>query len=264
MNLYAFNELQILIFFAALVRVGCLLLVMPVFNSNLIPPLVKVLLSFMITFALYPLVQAGSASIPAKDFQSTFGILTIVFREAFVGIVVGFVAKMFFDALNFAFAYMGLQMGFNIASAYDHHQEANVPVISQFVMILVTLIFLAVDGHHYLLKAIAETFSTVPVGTGVASKIVVGFILDTATSVFWIAVKLSAPMALIVFLVNCAFGVIAKAVPQINVLMVSFSVNILVGLLMVLLTIPILGSNSNEVFQQMFERVFAVMGYLHC
>lgn len=262
MNLYAFNEFQLLLFFAALVRVGCLLVVMPIFNSALIPPTVKVLFSFCLGLILFPLVQGNVAVAPAA-FDSTVGLILIVGREAMVGLCIGFVSRMFFESLAFGFSYMGMQMGFNMASAYDPHQEAQVPVIAQFITILATLLFLAADGHHMLLKAVAETFRIIPLGGGTAAHTLVGYVMDAAKDVFWIAVKLSAPMALMVFLVNCAFGIIAKAVPQINVLVVSFGVNVMLGLLVVMLTLPLLGVNSNEIFQLMFARMFGVMRHLH-
>jgi flagellar biosynthetic protein FliR len=263
LNVYLFNQFQILLFFSALVRVGCLLLVMPIFSDNVIPPTVKVLFSFSLTLILFPVIQAQAGVLSPTIFDSSIGIAMVVMREAIVGLIVGFVAKMFFDAISFGFSYMGMQMGFNMAASYDPHVETSTPVISQFILILCTLIFLSLDSHHVLLQAIAETFKVIPVGLGAASKLVVGYIFDAMTDVFWIAVRLAAPMASVIFLVNISFGIVSKAVPQINVMVVSFSVNILIGILVLFLTMPILGTNLIEVFQEMFLRTFGIMRFLH-
>jgi flagellar biosynthesis protein FliR len=262
-NVFSLNEFQLLLFFASLVRISCLLVVMPIFGDNVIPPTVKILFSFSLALILFPMVQAQPSMLAANAFDSTIGIMIIVCKEAIVGLIVGFVAKMFFEALAFGFSYMGMQMGFNMATSYDPHHESTTPVISQFVLILSTLIFLSLDSHHLLLKAVAETFRVVPVGMGMASRAVVGYIMSVAVDVFWIAVKLSAPMAAVIFLLNVSFGIVAKAVPQINVMVVSFAVNILIGLLVLLLTMPVLGVNLADIFQEMFVRVFGVMGYLN-
>lgn len=262
MSVFSFNEFQILLFFAAFVRVSFLAILFPFFGDNAIPPLVKIFLSFSLSLIMFPFIQSQAGSLPPNIFDSSMGIVLIVMKEAMVGFVMGFVAKMFFEALSFAFTYMGMQMGFAMAAAYDHHTEANTPIISQFIMILATLLFLAFDGHHVLIRGMMESFQVVPVGMAAISKHMIAYIMDAGAQVFWIAVKLSSPMALVIFLINIGFGIIAKAVPQINVLVVSFTVNILAGLFVVILTLPVLGVNVNEVFQTMFHRMFEVLKYM--
>lgn len=235
---------------------------MPFFGDSSIPPLVKIFLSFVLGLIMFPLIESQSALLPRDIFNSTLGIASVVMKEAVVGLVVGFIAKMFFESLSFAFTYMGMQMGFTMAAAYDVHTETSTPMISKFVMILATLLFLSFDGHHMLIKAMLESFHLVPVGGVNITKQMVGYIMDAGSQVFWIAVKLSAPMALVIFLINLGFGIIAKAVPQINVLVVSFTVNILTGFLVILLTLPVLGLNVADVFHTMFYRMFEVLKYL--
>ncbi len=260
MGFYGFNELEILHFFLSLVRVSCLFLLLPFFGDNNVPPLVKIFLAFTINLVVYPLsTVAGGMQALAVYAQSDLGILSLAFKEATVGLLLGFTAKLFFDGLAFAFGHMGMQMGFNMASVYDHHSESQVPVISQLIFILATLLFLGMNGHHLFLKALVDSFRLVPIGGLVFSTKIFLFVLETSSEVFWIAVKLSAPMALMIFLINCAFGIIAKAVPQINVLVVSFTVNILAGFTVILLTMPMLGTNVDEVFGLMMERVMSLM-----
>lgn len=262
MNLYAFSETEVLQFFASLVRVSCLFLMLPLFGDNTVPVLVRIFLAFTVNLIVYPIAAATGSAQTLAYLTTDLGIITVVLKEATVGLVIGFTAKLFFDSLAFAFGYMGMQMGFNMASVYDHQTESNTPVIAQLIMALATLLFLALDGHHFFLRGLVQSYEMVPVGGLVASKAIAAYVLETATQVFWIAVKLSAPMALAVFLINCAFGIIAKAVPQINVLVVSFTVNILAGFFVIVLTLPVFGTNVGEVFRLMFDRVLAVMKVL--
>ena len=262
MNLYGFNELQVIAFFASLVRVSTLLMLLPIFGDNAVPPMVKVFLSFTLNLVIFPVAQSLGLSNVAAMGTTDMGIVMLVFKEASVGLVIGFVGKCFFDGLSFAFGHMGNQMGFNMASSFDHSQEVNTPVISRMIMIIATLLFLALDGHHLFLKTLVQSFQLIPLGGITFSKAMVAYALDTGGQLFWIAAKLSAPMALMIFLINCAFGVVAKAVPQINVLVVSFSVNILAGFLVIALTLPVFGTSVGEVFQAMMDRMMHVIGLL--
>lgn len=262
MGLYGFNETEIVGFFASLVRVSFLFMLLPIFGDNAIPAMVKVFLAFTVNLIVYPVAASMGLSQVAAMSGTDLGVASLVAKEAAVGLVIGFVGKLFFESLSFAFGHMGNQMGFNMATSYDHHSEASVPVISHMIMILATLLFLALDGHHLFLKALVQSYQLIPLGGFVFSKTVVAYVLDTSSQVFWIACKLSAPMALMIFLINCAFGIIAKAVPQINVLVVSFTVNILAGFLVIALTLPVFGSSVSEVFQMMMDRMMHVIGLL--
>lgn len=262
MNLSGFNETEVLLFFASLSRVIALFLLLPIFGDQNVPAMVRVFLAFTVNIIVYPAAMAMGTSSLAPLLSSDMGILVLVIKEAAVGVVMGFTARIFFDALTFAFSHIGTQMGFSMASAYDHHSEANTPVISQMIMILAMLLFLAVDGHHFFVRALVDSYQSVPVGGFVMKRSVILHVLETSGEVFWIGVKLSAPMALVIFLINCAFGIVAKAVPQINVLVVSFTVNILAGFLVITLTLPVFGTSMGEVIQLMMERVESVMRVL--
>lgn len=257
-----FTETEIVPFFASLMRVGGLFLIIPIFGDSTIPPMVKIFLSFTINMVVFPIAAARGLTQATAAANSDMGIVLLTLKEAAVGLTLGFVAKIFFDGLTFAFGHIGNQMGFNMATAYDHHSEANMPVISHMIMIFATMLFLALNGHHMFLRALVQSYQVVPIGGLVISKSLVGYVLDTSNQVFWIAAKLSAPMALMIFLINCAFGIVAKAVPQINVFVVSFTINILAGFVVISLTLPVFGTNMGEVFQMMADRMNHLMKFL--
>ncbi len=261
-NSFGFAETEIVPFFASLTRVAGLFLVIPIFGDSNIPPMVKIFLSFTINMVVFPIAAAAGLTQAGALATTDVGIIMLTIKELVVGLTLGFVAKMFFDGLTFAFGHIGNQMGFNMASAYDHHTESNMPVISNMIMIFATMLFLAMNGHHLFLRALVQSYEIVPIGGLVFSKSLVGYVLETSAQVFWIAAKLSAPMALMIFLINCAFGIVAKAVPQINVFVVSFTINILAGFVVLSLSLPVFGTSLGEVFQQMAVRMENLMRYL--
>lgn len=257
-----FSEIEVLQFFASLTRVSCLFLLLPIFGDQVVPPPVRIFLAFTINLIVYPIAVASGGGQVAAMMASEMGLLSIVLKEATLGLVLGYTAKLFFEGLAFAFGHIGTQMGFNMASVYDHQTETNVPVVSQMIMIFAMLLFLAVDGHHLFIKALVHSYEVVPLGGFVMTKAIAIHVLETSNQVFWIAVKLSAPMAMVVFLINCAFGIVSKAVPQINVLIVSFTVNILAGFLVLAITMPVFGTSVNEVFRLMIDRMMNLMSVL--
>jgi flagellar biosynthetic protein FliR len=260
--LAGFNQIEILQFFASLVRVSCLFVLLPVFGDKTVPPLVRIFLAFTVNLIVFPIAAATSTGQVATMSVSEAGLAFIVFKEAMVGFLLGFTAKLFFDGLAFAFGYMGIQMGFSMASAYDTQAETSEPVISRLVMLLAILLFLGINGHYIFFKALVQSYHVVPLGSFVFTKKIAAYVLETSGQVFWIAIKLSAPMALVIFMINCAFGIIARAVPQINVLIVSFTVNILAGFLVVALTLPVFGTSVGEVFHMMMDRLVGLIGVL--
>lgn len=260
MSGFGFTENEIIPFFASLTRVMALFMLLPIFGDSNIPQLVKVFLAFTVNLVVFPIAMSHGLAHVGNAASSDLGIISLVLKEGAVGLVIGFTAKLFFEGLTFAFAHIGNQMGFNMAAAYDHHTETNIPVISQMIMIFATLLFLVMNGHHFFLRALVQSYEVVPIGGFVFSRQVASFVLETSTQVFWIAAKLSAPMALMIFMINCAFGIISKAVPQIQVFVVSFSVNILAGFLVLSLSMPMFGTNMGEVFQLMAGRI---QGLLH-
>ncbi|MEL4382740.1 flagellar biosynthetic protein FliR, partial [Shewanella algae] len=107
----------------------------------------------------------------------------------------------------------------------------------------------ALNGHHVFFKALVQSYEVVPIGGLNFTKSLISYVLETSVQVFWIAARLSAPMALMIFLINCAFGIVAKAVPQINVFVVSFTINILAGFVVLSLSLPVFGTSMGQVFQ---------------
>lgn len=244
-------------------RVSAILVVFPIFSNSVVPPLVRILFAFSLSIALFPVVKSGSGAIANEYLQNNFLVTALVMKEAIVGFTVGFMAKIVFDSIFFGFAYMGMQMGFGFSNLYDPNTESSAPVVGNFVMIIVSLLFLGINGHHIMIKAISETFTLLPLGEATFSKELSRYALEVGTSVFIIAVKIAAPIAVVIFLMNVAFGLIARAIPQINILIVSFTINILVGVFVLFLVLPQLGESINGFFAVMFGQMLGVLGHLN-
>lgn len=241
MNLFQFSIEEILTFFAVLVRMSVLFSVIPFIGDRMVPAPLKILLSLCVTMALYPgLVRQGYVN-PAEAAvwgATAGGILLTVGAEILCALVLGYTAKLLFDAIHMGANYIGSTMGFSMASTYDPHQESHSVVVAEIQMAVAMLAFLALDGHHLLLRACMDSYAILGLGKASISAVVERRMIELTAQTLVFALTLAAPVAVVMFAVNVAFGVFSKTMPNLNILILSMSVTALVGLVVLGLTAP--------------------------
>ncbi len=253
MSIFNFSEPELLTFFAVLVRFSVLIAVLPLFGDRFIPTPAKILLSLAITMALFPALVKNGVVDPAgaaRWGQTASGIVGVIAVETVIALLLGFMAKLAFDAVGFGGHLVGTFMGFAAASMYDPHQEAHTQVVAELQAAIAMLIFLTLDGHHLMLRAALESYRVVGLGA-MASQLKPIFserLIAITAQVIRLGIQLAAPVAVSIFAVNVAFGIIAKAMPQINVLVLSFSVTAIVGLLVMLIGVSEFSESAAEIF----------------
>ncbi|MBI2712383.1 MAG: flagellar biosynthetic protein FliR [Bdellovibrio sp.] len=250
MYLFNFNVEEMLTFFCVLVRFSVLFSILPFIGDRTVPPMVKVLMSLVVTVALFPpLLSTGKVHVADTYIWASTpaGIITTIVIEAFMGLVLGFTAKLIFDCIAFGANLVGNMMGFASASIYDPHQESQTEVIAQVQTTLAMLVFLAVDGHHLMLRAALDSYRFVGVGKATFGAAAGQRLVELSGEVFHAGLQLAAPVAISIFAVNVVFGVMAKSMPQLNVLVLSFSVTALVGLVVMLLGTSEFNSVSSDI-----------------
>jgi flagellar biosynthetic protein FliR len=244
LNIFNFTQVsqyELLTFFAVLVRYSVLVAVMPFVGDRMVPMQVKVLLALVLTVALFPALCAQGEVQPydaAVWGATTGGIAGTIAGEVLVGLVLGFTAKLLFESVSFGANLVGNFMGFASASTYDPHQESQSQVVAQIQVAIAMLIFLALDGHHLMLRASLDSYRLVGLGKATFGGIASQRMIELTGQVIRFGVQLAAPVAVSMFAVNVAFGVLAKAMPQLNVLVLSFAVTSLVGLAVMLMSVP--------------------------
>ncbi len=256
MSLFNFSEPELLCFFAVLVRYGTLIAVLPITGDRFVPAPAKVLLALAISMAMFPaLMSSGQVrAVDAVRWGSTAGsLLGTVALEALFGLTLGFVARMAFDTISFGANLAGTFMGFAMATHFDPHQESQSQVVAEIQMALATLAFLAMDGHHLMLRASLDSYRIVGVGAAGMNAAVASKLTELTGHVIAFGIQLAAPVAVALFAVNVVFGVMAKAMPNMNVLVISFAVTALVGLMVMLIGIPEFQGAASEVMGRVGE-----------
>lgn len=214
-------------------RIAAMLMSAAVFGVRSLPMRLRLMLALAIALVLAPL----AGPMPAVDPMSAEG-LVITGQQILIGVAMGFVLRMVFAAIELAGEMVGSLMGLGFASLIDPQNGVQVPVVSQFYVLLATLMFLALNGHLLWIEAVAESFRLIPVGaSGIAPEgawALVGF----ASQVFGWAVRMALPVVASLLVVNLAFGVLARTSPQLNVFSVGFPAALLIGLALILMTLP--------------------------
>lgn len=240
MSLFNFNMEEMLTFIAVLLRYSVLFSVLPFIGDRMIPAPVKVLLGLSVTITLFPpLVRSGLIRPSEARIwgESASGIMGIGILEVLFGLTLGFCGKMIFDGISFGANLVGNFMGYASASFYDPHQESQTEVIAQVQTTVAMLIFLALDGHHLMLRAAIESYKIVGLGKVTFGSVFSQRLISMSGEVFRFAIQLAAPVAVSIFSVNIVFGILSKALPQLNIFMLSAAATALIGLIVMSLTV---------------------------
>jgi flagellar biosynthetic protein FliR len=194
------------------------------------------------------------------QFDDTY--LLSVMREVLVGLALGFTAYLFFTAVQVSGSFVDLQMGFGIANVVDPLTGAQSPIIGNFKFIVAILLFLAVNGHHYLLQGLMDSYRWVPLSNELFARIYRGdvsnFLLDSFIHMFYLAFQLAGPLIVSLFLADVALGILARTAPQFNIFVVGLPFKILLGFVVILVMIP----GFLFLFQHLFQTMFAAMRQL--
>jgi flagellar biosynthetic protein FliR len=205
-------------------RIGGFVAAAPIASEKTIPNQVKVVLTLALAVLIAPLVQVPDS----LSIFSGAGALTAV-QEILIGVSIGMVMELAFEALTFAGQTISMTMGLGFATLVDPQRGANVPVLGQMFMIMGTLTYLAINGHLVLLGALANSFQTLPIG---AANIDHDFLIAVATwgaRIFETGLLVALPAVIALVIVNLALGVVTRAAPQLNLFGIGFTITLMCG-----------------------------------
>ena len=255
MGIFDLGPLESEKFLFVMFRVGALVLFTPILGSGQVPSRVKIGLILFISIAVFPMVN----STPMPQPKGLFELTTYLFSEMTIGLAVAYSARLLFTAVQIAGTVVDFQMGFGVVNVIDPQTETQVSVTAQFQNILAILIFLAADAHHIIIQAIVESFYLINPSQINFSTFTPEIILMLFKATFITAVKIAAPIMAILFFISVGLGLVARTVPQMNVFIVGFPLQIGVGLLMVGLSMSFFSIVVQGQIEQLPERFLGVM-----
>jgi len=231
MELPLFTSAHFQTFFWVLLRVSVITFMLPFFGARGLPSLWKIGFAMVLTIVMLPTVPQ-----PVVFPHSTIGFVVVVVSEVLTGFALALGVKFLLSSVQLAGKFMGFQMGFNMASVMDPQTGGQSSVMSQFLYLVTVLIFFSINGHHAFIRALAYSFQAIPPNGFTLSGPIVMTLVKVSAEMFVIALKLSAPILIALFLSNLGLGIVARTVPQVNILMVGFPVNIGLGLILLGIT----------------------------
>jgi flagellar biosynthetic protein FliR len=210
-------------------RVSGFVLTAPAASEAVVPGLVKIVLTLALAFLLAPLVE-----VPAGlSIFSAAGMLAAVL-ELLIGVSIGMVVQLTFEALVFAGQSISLTMGLGFATLVDPQRGAQVPVLGQMFMIFGTLTYLAINGHLMLLGALADSFHSLPIGAAHVDKDFLLSVVLWGARVFDTGLLIALPAVIALVIVNLALGVLTRAAPQLNLFGIGFTITLMSGFFVLL------------------------------
>jgi len=226
MNPPVFSTTEFMTFLLILIRVSIILFLAPIFGSLIIPPQVKAALALVLSLVLTTVLRVDVSGFPVD----LFSFIPLLLSEIFLGLSLTLLVKLVLEGAQIAGQYLGFQMGFAIVNVVDPQTGNQASVLSQFAYVLALIVFLSLNGHYLIIKGLVESFEMVPPGQAVFSSGVFTRVSAAVSGMFVIAVKIAAPAVAVLFFTKVAMGIVAKTVPQMNVLFVGMPLYIVIGL----------------------------------
>ena len=222
------------IFAAPFLRLSGMMAIAPIFSAPGFNFRTRALLAVLLAALVAP-------SLSAPPFDNIFSGrgLAVAITELGVGLVMGFVLQLAFAAAVFAAQAQSMTMGLGFAMAVDPQNGVQVPVIAQMFVILMTLLFLSLDGHLALISAVVESYRIVPVGALGISQEIFSRVAALGSIVFTWGMLMALPILTALLFINVALGVVTRAAPQLNIFAVGFPVTIISGLLIMFIVMPV-------------------------
>ena len=241
-------------------RIVAMVQVAPLLSSSAIPQLAKIGLSLFIALAAFPFVMEGGYEIPENMTQ----YFLLIVGEALVGILVGFLLVLIFATFQMAGQFFSLQMGFGASQVFDPMAQVQIPLMGQFLNIVAMLVFLSLAGFHkFLLVGVYRSFEAIrAVDLVINRDAVFQLFVGSLGRLFQSALTVAFPILGTLFLVSVSMGLMAKAAPQMNILMMGFPVAIGVAFLIMFISIPYLMEAFGHLIDETFGRILRLYAQL--
>ncbi|MRN54852.1 flagellar biosynthetic protein FliR [Paenibacillus monticola] len=249
------------VFMLIFCRISSFFVVIPVFSSRSIPTTFKIGLSFFISLVIFSSIGTG-VTVPQD-----LSYILLIAREVLIGLLLGFVGYLMFMTIQTAGSLIDIQIGFGMANVIDPMTGASAPILGNFKYMIALLMFLSMNGHHYLLDAIVYSYKWIPLNNDLFLKMIDGslseFLVRTFAQSFVLAFQMAAPLVTALFLTDVGLAFLARTAPQYNVFVIGIPLKIIVGLALLLVLMPTLAVLFQNLFDIMFQsmhNLLTIMG----
>lgn len=246
---FSYNNLEY--FLLILTRVNCFIFAAPFFSMTNTPRRVRVGLGIFITILLYQVIPHN-----ILEYETLLEYFIIVMKEAVTGLLIGFAANLCSTVVSFAGHIADMEMGLSMASMMDPATKESSTISGIYYNYMVLLMLIISGMHRYLLKALAETYTLIPVNSAIFKtdelmSAMTGFMSDYIV----IGFRICLPIFAVMIILNAVLGILAKVSPQLNMFAVGIQIKVLVGISILFLSTAMLPGAASFIYDQMRRMV---------
>jgi flagellar biosynthesis protein FliR len=237
---------QVELFVLVFIRATSAFAVLPIFSHSAVPATVKAGLAGVLSLLLVPAL--GTTVLPATG--TILDFVQLAMREAICGILLGMAGRMLFYGVEVAGQLIGFQAGFSVVASIDPNTESESTVITQVYNIAAMLVFLAIGGHHMMLRALTDSLHVVPIGKLSVNANFAQWMLAAAAGVLADGVRLAVPVMVTLLLTDVGLGILVRVAPMMNIFVIGFPLKVGLTMLMVSLTLSaVMAMFSNQCYE---------------
>ncbi len=237
-----------------LFRVAAMVTAAPVFGTRSVPAKIKIMVTLAITSVLVPLLP-----VPEVDIFSPLAFLVIA-QQVLIGLIIGFTVQLVFSAVITGGQIVAMQMGLGFSLMVDPQNGSQSPVLSQFYIVLVMLIYLAINGHLVMLEVLADSFRTMPISAQGLQADDYMQVVKWGSNIFAGGMAIALPAIASLLVVNITFGVMTRSAPQLNIFAIGFPITILIGFALVMVTLSTVAPRSISFFSDVYHLLQNILG----
>jgi len=234
---FAGVEATLWLWMIAMIRPGAAFFAAPIFSASFVPVQLRLVIALAIGI---PGLGAAHFNLPADGIVSIAGVM-LVAGEVLAGLAIGFAVQIGFSAALVAGELIGNTMGLGFAAMMDPMNGQQNPVLSQFLSIFGTLLFLAVGGHLALAASIVESYRALPPGNAWLSAEAVRGLVYFGSTLFAAGLSIALPVGFAIVLVQIVMGMLSRSAPQLNLFAVGFPAALLAGVVLMAIAAPLIG-----------------------
>ena len=232
------------------IRISAMLMTAPIFSAKSIPIRFRVAMAFAITLIVVPILPP----VPLVDFISGEALL-IAIHQVLIGAIMGFALQLAFNLFVMSGHILAMQAGLGFSMMNSPQDGVQVTVVGQLYLMLVTFLYLALDGHLILIYEVANSFNVLPIGIHGISNTGYWVLVSWGSQMFQSSVMMVLPAMTALLMVNVSFGVMSKASPQLNPFSVGFLITIVLAFAIIYVTLPTLLPYFETIMTEIFQLI---------
>lgn len=242
MGLAEWTQTRYILFFLVFARISGLLQTAPLFQSRTLPTYIRAGISLLVSLILSSLLEL-SVEVTTLAF-----LLVLVIQELIIGLAMGYFLNLSFAAIQLAGHMIEMPMGFRMVNIIDPQLGIQMPIISQLQHMLALWLFLLVDGHHLILQLLVRSYRLLPIGVAPNLNQGMTLLVKAFSGIFLMGFQIAIPVWGVILLTDVGLGVLSKLIPQINVFIMGFPIKIVLGLSLIILSLPVMARWISQYF----------------